>query len=177
MSLPDRRKFLTSLLALSFGASLTACGFEPVYGPGGAASALRERVVIQSPETIGAPTDVDAYYLVRQLETRLGRATAPTYRLDLTLDTREVGQAITADGDITRYSLTGQASYSLVRLSDGQIAASGEVNNFSGYSASGTTVQTLASETDAHERLMVMLADQIVTRLYAAPDLAGHAVQ
>jgi LPS-assembly lipoprotein len=91
--------------------------------------------------------------------------------MDLTLDTKEVGQAITAEGSITRYSLTGTAGYNLVRLSDGQIVASGEVENFSGYSASGTTVQTQAGETDAHERLMVILADQIVTRLYAVPGL------
>ncbi|OIQ28434.1 MAG: hypothetical protein BM562_13050 [Alphaproteobacteria bacterium MedPE-SWcel] len=171
MSLPDRRKFLTAMMAgaLSFG--LSACGFEPVYGPGGTASALRENVVVQSPETIGAPRDADAYYLVRQLETRLGRSGAPAYRLNLSLGTEEVGQAITADGDITRYSLTGSAGYSLIRLSDGQIVGSGEVSTFTGYSASGTTVQTLASETDAHERLMVMLADQIVTRLHATPGL------
>ncbi|PXW79871.1 LPS-assembly lipoprotein [Ruegeria sp. P4] len=171
MSLPDRRKFLKFTLVLPLGASLSACGFEPVYGPNGAGTALRGQIAFQAPETIGAPRDTDAYYFVRRLETRLGRAGAPAYRMDLTLDTEEVGQAITAEGSITRYSLTGTAGYSLVRLSDGQIVASGEVENFSGYSASGTTVQTLASETDAHERLMVILADQIVTRLYAVPGL------
>ncbi|NIZ12979.1 LPS assembly lipoprotein LptE [Phaeobacter sp. HF9A] len=173
MSLPDRRKILTFALALPLGASLSACGFEPVYGPNGAGTALKGQISFQAPQTIAAPSDTDAYYLVRQLETRLGRAGAPRYRMDLALKTQEVGQAITADGDITRYSLTGTAGYSLVRLSDGQVVASGEVQNFSGYSASGTTVQTLASETDAHERLMVILADQIVTRLYAVPGLGA----
>jgi len=171
MSLPDRRRFLSLTLALPLGAGLSACGFEPVYGPNGTGTALRNQIAFQSPESIGASRDADAYYFVRQLETRMGRAGAPRYRMELTLETDEVGQAITADGDITRYSLTGTAGYSLVRLSDGQIVASGEVENFSGYSASGTTVQTLASETDAHERLMVILADQIVTRLYAVPGL------
>ncbi|KUP95027.1 LPS assembly lipoprotein LptE [Tritonibacter horizontis] len=177
MSLLNRRGFLTIWLTLTFSVGLAACGFQPVYGPGGAASALRERVLVQAPESIGPSTDVDAYYLVRQLETRLGRAQAPDFRLDLTLTTREMGQAITADGNITRYSLTGEVGYSLTRLSDGQVAASGEISNFSGYSASGTTVQTLASEKDAHQRLMVMLADQIVTRLYASPQLGGAAAQ
>ena len=35
-------------------------------------------------------------------------------------------------------------------------------------SATGSTVATLAAERDAQKRLMVMLADQLVTRLYAA---------
>ncbi len=171
MSLPDRRKVLSLGLALLAGAGLSACGFEPVYGPNGAGTAMKGQIAFQAPETIKARSDTDAYYLVRQLETRLGRDGAPAFRMDLTLATEEVGQAITADGDITRYSLTGTAGYSLVRLSDGEVVASGEVKNFSGYSASGTTVQTLASETDAHERLMVILADQIVTRLYAVQGL------
>jgi LPS-assembly lipoprotein len=42
---------------------------------------------------------------------------------------------------------------------------SGSVDNFTGYSATGTTVATLAAERDAQERLMTILADQIVTRL------------
>jgi LPS-assembly lipoprotein len=42
------------------------------------------------------------------------------------------------------------------------------VDNFTGYSATGTTVATQASKQDAEKRLMVILAEQIITRLYAA---------
>ena len=45
---------------------------------------------------------------------------------------------------------------------------SGTVNNFTAYSATGSTVATLAAERDALERLMVILGDQITTRLFAA---------
>lgn len=98
MSLPNRRKVLSLGLALLAGAGLSACGFEPVYGPNGAGTAMKGQIAFQAPETIKAPSDTGAYYLVRQLETRLGRAGAPAFRMDLTLATEEVGQAITADG-------------------------------------------------------------------------------
>ncbi|HCQ58330.1 MAG TPA: hypothetical protein DIU10_10575, partial [Sulfitobacter sp.] len=50
----------------------------------------------------------------------------------------------------------------------GQIVTSGKVESFTGYSATGTTVATRAAELDAQERLMVILADLVVSRLYAA---------
>ena len=61
--------------------------------------------------------------------------------------------------------------FTLTETATGVIVTSGKVNNFVGYSATGTTVATLAAEEDAQERLMNILADQIVRRLYAA-DLA-----
>ena len=61
----------------------------------------------------------------------------------------------------------------LGRTATGQILASGTVTDFVGYSAAGSTVSTLASERDATERLMVLLSDQIITRLYATPGLSA----
>ena len=50
----------------------------------------------------------------------------------------------------------------------------GTVENFSGFSTSDSTVATRAARQDAEERLSIMLADQIVTRLIAsAPGLPG----
>jgi LPS-assembly lipoprotein len=58
--------------------------------------------------------------------------------------------------------------FALRDLTTGQIVTSGTVENFTGYSATGTTVATLASAQDAQERLMRILAEQIIARLYAA---------
>ncbi len=164
MSSSDRRSFL-GLLAAAPIVVLAACGFEPVYGTGGTGAALRGKVEVAAPDT------VDSYLLVQRLEERLGRATAPAYTLDLTLVTVEQGQAITASNDITRYSIIGQADYVLTSLADGTVVASGEVDNFTGYSATGSTVQTLAGERDARARLMLILADQITAQLYALAEL------
>ena len=156
MSLPDRRAILLGTLALA------SCGFQPVYGPDGNGSALQNRVLVDEPE------DRFGYVLTRELETRLGRARNPTYGLALTTVVTEEGLNIDTEGNINRYDLLGAVDFVLRDLSDGRVIASGQVENFTGYSTTGTTVATLAAERDAQSRLMVILADQIVTRLYAA---------
>lgn len=151
--------------------ALAACGFTPVYAPGGTASALRGRVEVTAPDT------TDAYQLVRNLEDRLGQPDLAIYALSFTLKTEEQGQAITASNETTRYSLVGKVDYVLRSLESGDIVASASVDNFTGYSATGSTVETLASERDARARLMVILADQITTRLYATADIPADLPQ
>jgi len=155
MSWCNRRWILTAPLAVA------ACGFEPVYGPQTAAMALYGSVRVDAPET------PDAFVLVRELEQRLGRSTTPAFQLSYVLVTQDDGQAVTESGDITRFSLVGVVDYTLRSVDSGTIVASGTVDNFTGYSATGSTVETLAAERDAHERLMIILAEQIATRLNA----------
>jgi LPS-assembly lipoprotein len=157
MLLPKRGVLLALPLLV-----LAACGFQPVYGPNGAGTALQNSVQVD------APDDAFSYTLVREIETRLGRPNTPDYALALTVATREEGLAIDAEGNTTRFNLIGTVDFALRNLDTGQIESSGNVENFSGYSATGSTVATLAAERDAQIRLMTMLADQIVTRLYAA---------
>lgn len=165
MSLLNRRTLLMLPLALA------ACGFTPVYGPGGNGSALYGNVLVQAPEETDSDSETQSYLLVRELEHRLGRGGGGIYSLELKLRSKSQGQAITTENEITRFALIGTAGYTL-KHSDGTVAASGEVENFTGYSATGNTVETLAGERDAYERLMVILADQITAELFLA-DLDG----
>ncbi len=145
---------------------LAACGFTPVYAPGGTAAALRGKVEVAAPET------VDSYLLVQNLEEQLGRATQPDYKLALALAITAQGQAVTAENETTRFSLAGKIDYKLIDITSDEVITEGSVENFTGYSATGTTLETLASERDARERLMVILADQLTTQLYTVADLA-----
>jgi LPS-assembly lipoprotein len=156
MSLPDRRWVILTPLALA------ACGFTPVYGTGGSGQRLQNNIRVDD------PGDQNAYLLTRALEDRLGRSDAPTYALSLNISTGGQGLAIDREGDINRFNLTGSADYALRRTADGQIVSSGRVDSFTSYSATGTNLVTLAGEEDARRRLMTILADQIVTQLYAA---------
>ncbi|MVO16433.1 LPS assembly lipoprotein LptE [Parasedimentitalea huanghaiensis] len=171
MSLLDRRTLLTLLAPLA----LAACGFTPVHAPGGTGDALYGQITIQAPQDIPSTSEVDSYLLVQKLEQRLGRTSAGRYQLDLTLGTHDEGQAITADAQTIRYSIVGKASYTLTRLSDGKVVSSGDEDAFTGYSAIGSTVETLAGERDAHQRLMVILADQITTRILTTVDLSASS--
>ncbi|SLN59169.1 LPS assembly lipoprotein LptE [Ruegeria meonggei] len=161
MSLFNRRTLLMVPLALA------ACGFEPVYAPGGAGAELNGKVEVSAPNT------VESYLLVQNLEQRLGRSanSGKEYALDVRVSTVSQRAAITTSNETSRYTINGRANYTLKSNETGQVLASGDVSNFVGYSAAGSTVSTLADERDATDRLMVILSDQIVTQLYASARL------
>lgn len=158
MSWSDRR---TALLGI-FGAVavLAGCGFTPVYAPGGTGDALDHAVRLVTPETD------DGFTLRQQLQERFGAPITPRYALTVTISTSESRVAVTREQDTNRYNVLGNAVYELVSTTDGRPVAQGSVNNFTSYAATGTTVATLAAERDAYDRLMVILADAIVDRLY-----------
>jgi LPS-assembly lipoprotein len=160
MSSCDRRTLLSLLAALP----LAACGFAPAYGPAGSARALLDQV------SIDAPTDKNSFDLVERLEERLGRTNAGAYRLGFRIDTNVAGLAITPDSTVTRYNVNGRVSFTLKRADD-SVATAGTVTAFTSYAASGTTVSTVAAREDAFRRLMILLADQVVTRLIATSDM------
>lgn len=158
MSSFNRRLFLLSAAALP----VVGCGFAPAYGPGGAATRLQNSILADEPRT--GPD----YVLVRQLEDRLGRGAPARYGLSYAVTLSEELIAINPQNITTRYNLLGTVTFALRDLASGAVLTSGEVESFTGYSASGTTVATSAARRDATSRLMTILADQMVARLTAA---------
>lgn len=150
---------MARICALVLTLALAGCGFQPVYGPGGAGTALQNRVLVDPPR------DREGFLLVRQLEERLGRAGDAAYRLGVEMTLTQEDRAIDPDGDIRRFHVIGTATYTLTDSGTGAVVRSDTVNSFVGYSATGTTVATLAAQRDAQERLMTILADQIVVQL------------
>lgn len=151
---PSRRVALMGLLALG------GCGFTPVYGTDGVGNALRGTVAYEVPET------VDGFNLGKQLEDRLGLTGGATYVLAVTISVVEAAGAIDSTNASTRISAQGRAVW-VLRDTAGTAISDGEVSAFTGYSNTGNTVATRTAREDARARLMVTLADQIVTRLYA----------
>jgi LPS-assembly lipoprotein len=155
MSSFNRRFLLLAPLALA------ACGFTPAYAPGGGADKLLGTIWVQD------PTDKNGFDLVERLEERLGRPEDIHYDLGYRITTEAVGVGITTDNQITRYNLKGVVDWTLTERATGARIAGGRVQNFTAYSATGSTVAGLAAEEDAAFRLMRILADQIVARLIA----------
>jgi len=153
---------MARISALLLMLSLGACGFEPVYGPNGSGTLLQNRVLVDQPD------DRTGYLLVQRLEERLGRAGDPAFRLAVDLEVREEARAIDPEGDIRRFHLIGSAAYTLTDAGTGAVMRTDAVNSFVGYSATGTSLATLAARRDALERLTTILADQIVLQLQAS---------
>lgn len=155
----SRRAFILSALAVA------ACGFTPVYGPGGVGQKLFGKV------RAADPRNPDEYFFSGFIEQRIGRPTAPVYDLAYNVRVAVVPQAITSDEVTTRYALNGTASFTLTEIATSRVVTRGQVSSFTSYSATGTSIATMTAEQDAHERLAEMLADQVVTRLLATtPD-------
>lgn len=154
-----------AVLALGLAGLAAACGFTPVYGPGGQAEGLRGDILVVAPE------DRRGYIFVTRLEDRLGQPEAADYLLSYSISTRRVGLGITPEQETTRYNLLGRIDYALADRATGAEVYRGKVENFTGYSATGSIVGTISATEDAEERLMVLLADQLVSELIvAAPD-------
>ena len=155
MLLYNRRRFGVVLAA----AALAGCGFTPVYGPDGTGAALLGQLSLDPPQ------DRNDYLLQRRIEERLGQATAGAWRLSTQIKTDDIGLGFTTDGDITRYNINGITDYTLRRTGSSEIFRQGKIQHFTSYSATGTTVATLAAKRDAEVRLMTILADQIIDQL------------
>ena len=151
----NRRRFGVVLAA----AALAGCGFTPVYGPDGTGAALLGQLSLDPPQ------DRNDYLLQRRIEERLGQATAGAWRLSTQIKTDDIGLGFTTDGDITRYNINGTTDYTLRRTGSSEIFRQGKIQHFTSYSATGTTVATLAAKRDAEVRLMTILADQIIDQL------------
>ena len=148
----SRRVVLLATLALG------ACGFTPALAPGGTMAGLRDEVAIVAPDTI-------AGFAIRdRLIARLGPAASPTATLTIALDEALDVAALSQAGDTLRYNVVGAAGWQLV-ATDGTLLGSGQVDGFTSYAATGSTVATQGAATDAIGRLMVILADKIVAQL------------
>jgi LPS-assembly lipoprotein len=157
MSSSDRRTLLTLLAALP----LAACGFTPVYGPGGQGNALRGRLLVEPPDTrLG-------FVLVARLEDRLGRSDAPGYVLTWDIETSQRDLAVTGTNAITRVNISGTLNFRVTETATDVQVQAGSVSTFTAYSTTGSPVSTAAARRDAEDRLMIALADQLVSRLLA----------
>ncbi|MEM6579306.1 MAG: LPS assembly lipoprotein LptE [Pseudomonadota bacterium] len=150
---------------LAAASAVVGCGFEPAYGPNGSASRLQGRVRVDDP--IGRP----AYLLTREIEDRLGAAppedAGGVYGLSYAITVEEQAVAISSNNVARRFNLEGSVTYSLRDIDSTAVLVTGRASNFTSYSAFGTPVATQAAARDAEKRLMVILADQIITRLVA----------
>jgi LPS-assembly lipoprotein len=153
MSFSSRRTVLLSLAALA------GCGYAPMYAPGGSADTLEGSIAVAGP---GSARD---FRFVALLEERLGQPSGARYDLGYTLAIDSDAGGILGTGAISRYTLVGTAAFTLTDRTTGEVAGSGSVEAFTNYSATSTATATQAAAQDAEARLLVILADQLVTRL------------
>ncbi len=147
-----RRSAVLALLATG------ACGFTPALAPGAPTLALRNSIAVTTDDSI------PGFAIRNHLIDRLGRAVSPAYTLAVSLDGALDVAALSQAGDALRYNVVGAAGWQLTDIS-GTVLGNGEVEGFTSYAATGSTVATQAAATDAIGRLMIILGDKIVSDL------------
>ena len=100
MSLFSRRWLLIAFLLL------TACGFEPIYGPNKPANLILGKIDVE------VSNGRNAFELRERLLERLGALDGtPTYLLKYTSNIESKNLTISKDNDVTRYTLQGETRF------------------------------------------------------------------
>ena len=152
MSLFDRRKFVIGAFFL------VGCGYAPVHGTDPKTKKLYTSVFVQ------APKNRVEFELVRNLEKQFRKNSLSKYELNYTLTIEEEKVVVSASQTLERYNLFGSLKYSLTDR-DGSLALTNTVKSFASYSATGTPLATERAKRDAQDRLMVILAEQVLARI------------
>ena len=154
---------MTRILLLAVALALSGCGLRPLYGGGESSSVaqgLRTIEVGKIPGQVG--------WLTRNaLVDRLGGEAngTGTYRLEVELDDNITGFGIRGDSATTRERRTLRARFRLVDLSNGAVVLDATAGSDAGIDVVSSEYATVAAEQSAVERLVVVVADQIVARL------------
>lgn len=144
------------LLALTvLAASLSACGFTPLYGEAGVGSSL-SRISVSTEDTrLG-------YRLREHLEDALARDAArpPLWRLQTTVEQsrRPLGRRV--DDTATRYELTVRGAWTLTPVSGGTPLGGTETVTTT-YAAADQPYAAIAAQQDGEDRAAAALASQI----------------
>lgn len=157
----SRRQFM----ALSAGATLTACGFQPLYGNRSAARSVPMQFAQIDVNQIEGRT---GHHLRNSLIDRLsarGGHYKKQYRLDVALSESKDGLAIRADEAVTRFNYRLISNFRLTRIADQQILYESSLRATAAYNVVDSEFATLSAERDAEERAARDLSSEILTRL------------
>ncbi len=149
-------------LALALLLVLGGCGLSPMYAGGSSGAVASGLGAIQV-----APIPERAGWLVRNaLVDRLGgEAADPAYRLEVELDDDLTAFGIRGDSAVTRERRTLRARYRLVDTRTGEVVLDATAGSDAGIDVVSSEYATVAAEQSAQERLAIVIADQMVSRL------------
>ncbi len=156
MLLFERRAVLFGLAALP----IAACGFQPVYRQGSAATALAGNIIVDLIDSR------EGFELLERLETHLGSARpSAEYGLAIDLEITEESLSIGTTGVVSRQNVLGAANISVRSMATGDVLFAERVEITTAYSVTSATAATAAAKRGAYQQVALALADKINLRL------------
>jgi LPS-assembly lipoprotein len=154
-------------------ASLGACGFRPVYGPGLGGEQAAERSAVASRLAairVSPLSDRIGQHMHNLLRDRLnprGQPAEPDYMLDITLGEVRDELGIRKDEIATRANLIVTARYALREVGTERLLLDGSFRSINSYNILENKFATTISEKDARARALRSLSQDIHLRLGA----------
>jgi LPS-assembly lipoprotein len=161
-------RFALAVLALAMAAPIGGCGFTPLYADRGAVGGLTHIQVV-------APKGRVGYLLREDLDDALGHAKgdAPIYRLEMVLDQVRQAHGLTANDTAQRYELDLTVIYTLINISTGKVATTGQVTSDVSYDSTVQPYAGIAARQDTQNRQATDAAQKIEVQIAAW--MAAHA--
>ena len=164
----SRRKLLQgagSGLALVLAAGLTGCGFQPLYAKRGNESStsldLASVQVDPLPDRVGQQMH---NYLRDRLNPH-GQPVSPSYRLRVEITESKTEVGVRRDETATRANLRMSVNFSLINYGGDAVLLAGRSTSTTSYDILDNPFASTVSESDARERALREMADDIRTRL------------
>ena len=158
-------KNFRAVVGLSFlGLSVTACGFQPLYGTG----ETTKRSVVFSDIQIAPIKDQIGHILRNELILRLhanDRARVPHYRLTVELNESTSSLAVRKSALATRANLIMSGAFRLFVVATGADVFTGTSRTTVSYNIFDSEFATLMAEKNARERALRSMSEDIRVRL------------
>jgi LPS-assembly lipoprotein len=163
-----------SRLLLCLALVLAGCGYRPLYGERGPDEvSVADELALIRIEAISDRVGQQMYNMLRERLTPSGLPEQPKYALSITLrETRET-LFFERDETATRANLTLRANFTLRRLADGEVVATGLSRAVSSYDILASQFASVVSEEDARLRGARAVCDDIRVRLALALTVDG----
>lgn len=153
-----------ALTGLALG--LSGCGFRPMYGS--ESTSAEAEALLGSVAVAPIGNDRVGQVLRNDLIDRIsaGRsATNPRYRLDVKLESNELGGLVQSDASITRYVVTLRGNFRLVDVKTGQPVMTEVARTTAAYNVPASEYAAVSAQADAYNRASGALADEIRARV------------
>lgn len=161
---------LAALLALAL--ALAACGFEPLYRPGGQLDAALSRVSVEPvPGRVGQAVRNAVLDEIGAAD----RVRDPAWRLRIAVTDERERVAIQADETAARVNVTVAGTWSLLSAADGSVVDKGAVRRTVAYNVVNDQYATTIAERDALRQAGAAVGQAIRTRLLLAVRRGGGA--
>jgi LPS-assembly lipoprotein len=158
-----------SRIFLCLALVLANCGYRPLYGERGPDEvSVADELALIRIEAIPDRIGQQMYNMLRERLTPYGKPGQPKYALSIVLQETRETLFLERDETATRANLTLRANFTLRRLADGEVVASGVSRAVSSYDILASQFASVVSEEDARLRGARAVSDNIRVRLALA---------